>query len=241
VLEVCSNKSVEKREARKIRVPASIEVPEGEELSATVGAPNRGQLINAVAFPEANYYDIRCSGTAYSTKDVADRLGRSLAALRRRYEGQIIVADMSLKSGGHFRPHASHQSGRDVDIWLPIVGGRYAVSERCRRCGTPWCRPNTSEIDWGATWLLLQALVAPELGAELTQGEASSVGVSEIFIDLDADSHKKIRSAALEMVEEDEFKRIMRKVTENEHHKVHMHVRYACSLNDSGCIVRAVR
>ncbi|MGB1016620.1 MAG: penicillin-insensitive murein endopeptidase [Nannocystaceae bacterium] len=241
VLEVCSNKSVENREARKIRVPASIEVPEGEDPSITLGAPNRGQLINAVALPEANYYDLRCSGTAYSTKDVADRLGRSLALLRKRYRGQIIVADISLKSGGDFRPHASHQSGRDVDIWLPIVGGRYAVSERCRRCGTPWCRPDTAEIDWEATWLLLQALVAPELGAEPAHKRKPSVGVSEIFLDLDVDSREQIRRAALETVEEDEYKRIIGKVTDNERHKVHMHVRFACPLTDSDCINRSVK
>ena len=61
---------------------------------------------------------------------------------------RILRVGFSRRRGGRFRPHKSHQSGRDVDVRFP------------RKPGVPkWGEPNRHEIDWMATWLLFKALI----------------------------------------------------------------------------------
>ena len=68
---------------------------------------------------------------------------------RSGYEGTIEIASLSREVGRRLPPHVSHQSGRDVDIRLPLLP-TVPVTRR----------PNPDEIDWLATWALIESLLA---------------------------------------------------------------------------------
>ena len=152
----------------------------------------------------------------------------ALTDLRGRYDGQIIVGDLSLESGGAYGDHASHQTGRDVDIWLPVLGGCYRATPGCGHCRTPWCRPLASEIDWAATWDLITALRAT--GA-----------VQNIF--LDRSLHPELRAAAKAAgLSAPEVAATIRSepgavapVSHSAKHTQHIHVRFRCGPNEPGC------
>ena len=77
------------------------------------------------------------------------------------YDGELILADISKKSGGHFPPHSSHQAGRDIDIWLPTLKGVYKT-KYLNSGGERPRRPLFEEVDWYATWGLVRALIRTE-------------------------------------------------------------------------------
>ncbi|MBK6515916.1 MAG: penicillin-insensitive murein endopeptidase [Polyangiaceae bacterium] len=58
--------------------------------------------------------------------------------MRADYRGQIVIGDVSRRDGGPFGRHRSHRTGRDVDIWLPVIGGAYRSDPKCANCGTGW-------------------------------------------------------------------------------------------------------
>jgi hypothetical protein len=152
----------------------------------------------------------------------------ALTDLRGRYDGQLIVGDLSREPGGAYGHHASHQTGRDVDIWLPVLGGCYRATPGCGHCGTQWCRPLADEIDWAATWTLIATLRAT--GA-----------IQNIF--LDRSLHPELRAAAraagLPGPEVDTTIRseagAVALVSHSNDHTQHIHVRFRCGPNESGC------
>lgn len=155
----------------------------GEPTAARpLSPPTHGVLKAGVRLPRSVVYDLRCRYNAHAARFTAAHLFTGLARLRARYPGQIVIGDVSRKHGGPFGKHRSHQSGRDVDIWLPIRGGSYRTAPECSRCGNSWCRPQRDEIDWPGTWALIRAL-------------AATGAVEHVF--LDRALHPELRAAAL--------------------------------------------
>lgn len=176
-----------------------------------------------VPLPGSDEYDLRCAMNAYATPATAGHLLTALANLRARlrYRGQIVIGDLSREDGGAFGKHMSHQTGHDVDIWLPHRAGYYREEPACTRCATPWCRPRIDEIDWKATWQLIASLRAT--GA-----------IKQIF--LDRQLHGELREAARAAgVGEDEVQRLIPGVAVGtalvlhaDRHTRHIHVRFVC-------------
>lgn len=187
-----------------------------------------GRLERALQLPPHPDYDLRCPFNAHASSFTAANLLAALADLRGAYRGQIVVGDLSREDGGAYGPHLSHQSGRDVDVWLPIVGGQYRAAPACRQCGTPWCRPEPHEIDWRATWRLVAAL-------------AATGAVKQIF--LDRAHHEALRAAARAAGLDDAAlaRAIQRRpgapalVTHSAGHTRHLHVRFRCGPDDRDC------
>jgi hypothetical protein len=88
------------------------------------GRPDDGALVHALALPPSSDYTIRCPAHAHASSATITELMHALASFRNRsdYRGELVVGDLSQHSGGRYGPHRSHQSGRDVDLWLPIRG-----------------------------------------------------------------------------------------------------------------------
>lgn len=187
-----------------------------------------GRLERALRLPPHPDYDLRCPAHAHASSSTTSHLLAALADLRGEYRGQIVLGDLSREDGGAYGPHLSHQSGRDVDIWLPIVGGQYRTAPACRRCGTPWCRPEPGEIDWRATWRLVAAL-------------AATGAVRQIF--LDRSHHDSLRAAARTAgLDDPALARAIQArrgapalVTHSAGHTRHLHVRFRCAPDEPTC------
>jgi LysM repeat protein len=210
-----------------------------DKRAVSIGAPNAGKLVNGIQLPESDLYTRRYPHIMWGSSQTISNLQKAIAMFRRDvdYEDEIIVADISKKTGGHFNPHKSHQAGRDIDIWLPTLKGVYKRKYlEDDRKGRPY-RPSFSEIDWYATWGLARALI--QTGA-----------VEEIF--LDWTRQKYVYDAAVNMgatpEQLDEWIQYPRKQTSGKgifrhsaKHYTHMHVRFKCAEWEDECRTKPVR
>ncbi|MFV8750193.1 penicillin-insensitive murein endopeptidase [Nannocystaceae bacterium ST9] len=117
------------------------------------GHPNRGKIRGEpVQLPEIpELYTRRFDRIAHGSSHAIKTIVTAFANFRHEsgYEGEILVGSIARPNGGRFPPHKSHQSGRDVDIRLPML---------------PWFEttidPRAEEIDWRAVWALIDAFLA---------------------------------------------------------------------------------
>ncbi len=200
-------------------VPESFDVPEG---GLSVGRPNRGRLVNAVQLPESPLYTRGVKRVLWGSSYTIEQLQIAFANFRydTGFEHEIIVGSISKRNGRKLPPHKSHQSGRDVDIRLPLLAHVPDTKH-----------PNADEIDWYATWALIKALGATE-------------AVTVVF--LDADLHRRVYEAARTMGESREtlenyliFPQWRPKasplVRHSRGHDEHIHVRFRCADNEPRC------
>jgi hypothetical protein len=202
-------------------VPERFDVPVG---GRSVGRPHRGRLEHGALLPESDLYTRRqpTSGL-YGSSHTIEQLQRAFAIFRHDsgYEGTVIIGAMSRRWGGRFSPHVSHQSGRDIDIRLPMWP---SVPTSVRS-------PHPDEVDWYATWALIDAFIAT--------GE-----VSAIF--LDVSRHRYLYEAARAMGETPESLEPVIKwpnwtgktapvVHHADGHDTHIHVRIKCGPAEPRC------
>lgn len=118
--------------------------------SASLGAPNRGSLLNGVELTSAEDREVLNPERAWATANTADALERVAHALRRQYpDARLMVGDVSRKSGGYLGPHSSHQSGLDADLgYFYSQGGHW------------YTRARASNLDVERTWALVKALLS---------------------------------------------------------------------------------
>jgi penicillin-insensitive murein endopeptidase len=118
--------------------------------SASVGAPNRGSLLNGVALEPSPFWSVVRPERSWATAETAASIARAVDVVQRRFPRTptLYIGDISRKRGGYLRPHRSHQSGRDADI------GYYY------RDGAAWYLRATAEnLDCERTWALVEALI----------------------------------------------------------------------------------
>jgi hypothetical protein len=208
--------------------PAWLDIPQG---ALSHGHPNRGRISGEPCLlpdiPEL--YTRRFERIAHGSSHAIGLIVTAFANFRRDtgYEGEIFVGSISRPHGRRFAPHRSHQTGRDVDIRLPML---------------PWfpstISPPAEQIDWRAVWGLIDAFLATD-------------SVEMIFLD-----HKLQRPlyyAALSMgasVEEldqiitwphrdgNKGKKIIR---HSAGHEGHIHVRLRCGPDEPDCRTRLRR
>jgi murein endopeptidase len=193
-------------------------------------------LANGIWLPSVQEYKIRCQRHSYGTKFTVAQIIAATSRMREEfgYRGELVIGDLSKRSGGAYGPHRSHQNGRDVDVWLPIRGGKYKRDpQRCRYCNTDYCRPDPSEVDWDATWQLVKALAAI--------GHDKESPVKEIF--LDRTLHSELADAARrDGISETDVRRYVQYrgrnalVKDSPGHVHHMHVRFRCGEDTDSCI-----
>ena len=189
--------------------------------SVSVGTPNRGKIVNSIALPENNsLYTIRKPDESYGSTHTLYNVQLAIANFRQAsgYKGEVIIGDISKQGGGRLRPHSSHQSGRDVDIRLPLANAKGSSD-------------NAEDVDWDATWALLQAIVAT--------GEVQ-------YIFLSTSRQKLLYKAAKRAgASKDLLERMIqypRKsgtndglIRDESGHTAHFHVRFTCAPNETRC------
>jgi murein endopeptidase len=189
--------------------------------SVSVGKPNRGKLVNSIALPENKaLYTVRKPDEAFGSSHTLHNVQLAIANFRQAtgYSGEIVIGAISKQGGGRLRPHSSHQSGRDVDIRLPLKNAGGSAD-------------NMDDVDWDATWALLQAIVAT--------GEVQ-------YIFLSTSRQKRLYQAAKRAgASKDLIERMLqypRKSGSNDGiirdesgHTAHFHVRFTCAANETRC------
>lgn len=188
----------------------------------SVGRPDRGRIVNAAQVPiNEGLYTLRNPDHSYGSSFAVGQLTLGLQRFRATgFDREIVIQDMSRKAGGRFRPHESHQSGRDVDIRLPL-----------KRGVAPGTIPTAAaHVDWDATWQLVRALLSTEQVRFIFLSRARQRPLYEAA--LRAGASKQELSTLMQ------FPRKARTavVRHARGHMKHLHVRFRCGPEESACI-----
>ncbi len=201
-------------------IPDHFDIPQG---ALSVGRPDRGRLADGVLLPLSELYTrkVPTSGLWGSTHAI-EQIHRAFSIFRHDtgFDGEVVIGAISRHRGGRFSPHVSHQSGRDIDIRLPVWPGVPIHGA-----------PHPDEIDWYATWGLIKAFVQTD----------------EVFtIFLDVSRHRHLYEAARAMGETPETLEPVIKwprwsgssrpvVRHSPGHDTHIHVRIKCGPLEPRC------
>jgi hypothetical protein len=89
-------------------------------VGQSIGAPWGGQLHDPAELQPGEGYEIRRPLRAFGTQLTVDHVTEVLSEVREKFPDQHVlgIGDISQERGGKMTQHASHQSGRDIDIGL---------------------------------------------------------------------------------------------------------------------------
>ena len=191
----------------------------------SVGRPSDGRLVNGVQIPGSADYDRRYPGSAWGTSFAVRHLVDTLHRWREEsdYTGLLRLGAMSRQRGRRIGGHRSHQSGRDLDIRLPL---REGIADTMT--------PTPRRADWVAIYALVRAFEA-------------SGAVTRIFLDYRL--QKRLYKVAREAGADRETLRRLIQVPRGQRasrgllrhspgHDIHLHVRFACADHESECAGR---
>ena len=196
----------------------------------SVGAPWAGRLQHATALPPGDGYFLRRPGRAYGTQTTIELTERAIGETLDAFPDEHVLAigDISAPSGGTITQHRSHQSGRDIDVGLFY---------RDKPAGYPasFVHADEDNLDCAATFKLLESFLATA---------DDDGGVQMIFLDFDVQGI--LYDWALDHgVSERRLERIFQYphgrgssegiVRHEPNHDNHMHVRFRCPAEDTGC------
>ncbi|MBX7080399.1 MAG: penicillin-insensitive murein endopeptidase [Nannocystaceae bacterium] len=186
----------------------------------SVGLPQRGRLEQGVRLPDSPLWTQMHPTRAFGSSHTIETVRRAFAILRNDigYRGGVTIGALSRPHGGRFPPHRSHQSGRDIDVRLPLRPGLEDVRH-----------PRADDIDWYAAWAIIDAF--------LRTGE-----VEAIFLELGR--HEKLYTAARALgVERERLHGLLRwgnwngdvVVRHSDGHDTHVHIRIRCGADEPRC------
>lgn len=123
------------------RIPTDgYNIPETDDAQeVTYNIPKSGQFAR---LPERGYGWISNPGSPDSQRWGRIEVIQALIAIAKAWKDQgnilpIVYGDISLKNGGPFPPHVSHQSGIDIDIRpIGFTAGRVTVTSNYNRAKT---------------------------------------------------------------------------------------------------------
>lgn len=117
----------------------------------SVGTPDSGLLIGAVALPDGPLWKVRDPLEAFGTAETIDFITAAVGAVEARHPGspRLLIGDISGTDGGRLNRHRSHQAGRDADI-----GFYYSTGEAAE-----FRAPRRNELDLTRTWSLVRAFL----------------------------------------------------------------------------------
>jgi len=123
-----------------------------ESLGAlSIGAPNAGLLFNGIPLPESPLWTIRNAQEAFGTPETVAFIKAAVESVLARFPDlpPLCIGDLSRPDGGRLNRHASHQSGRDVDLGFYLAEGP----------APDFMSVKPAKIDLARTWALVRALV----------------------------------------------------------------------------------
>lgn len=187
-----------------------------------LGTPQDGELVAGVQIPPGPGYELRYPNGAWGTTWAVRQLIAALDDFNARsdYPHPIKIGTMSRQRGGKVGGHVSHQTGRDVDVRLPM---RAAVPQGLK--------PTPRRVDWTVTWQLIQAFARTSI-------------VQVIFLDYKV-QRRLYRAAKAAGASEEELDALLQYprgkranlglVRHSPGHRGHIHVRFPCGPHESLC------
>ena len=197
-----------------------------DKRALSIERPNDGKLWWGYPMPEGLHWILKSRRKQWGSELTVETLVNALNTFAKRYPdaAPVVVGDLSRKRGGDAGgAHASHQSGRDVDL------GLFSADSSKDQA---FVELNTEELDLELTWGLIHSLI-----------ESGKVQV--IFL---GERHQRALSAYLKEAEglsSEELAKIFeypaRKHSHEaliqawDHHNDHMHVRFVCAPDNWRC------
>jgi len=198
-----------------------------------IGHVNAGRLIHGVRLDCANDKELRCLPgwtNRWGTTDLVTLLRRTGRAVWDRHHIQLGVGDLSAERGGPIPRHASHQSGRDVDIAFFVLDANdksvalndyIGFRDDGRAIASPALRFDTKK-----NWTVVAALVS---GPVRVQHIFVSNGLRDLLL-----AHGRAMGASADVL--DRAARAMHQPSGAAPHANHFHVRVACPADSTACI-----
>ena len=199
-------------------------------LGQSRGHTNSGRLRRPTRLHKGKGYFIRRAHRSYGAEHTVAYTKRMVRSVRRQFPKvhTLAIGDISAVKGGKITRHASHQSGRDIDI------GFYF---RRKPSGYPssFVVATTKNLHFGATWKMLREFV------ELAN---RPLGVEKIFMSY---STQRIlyKMAKKRGIPERQLRAMFQYprgkfasegfIRHEPGHDEHIHVRFKCPPKDAGC------
>ena len=210
--------------------PKAKEPPIRVVRGQSVGRPHKGKLKNGVQLPHDPGYYRRRTNSAWGAQHVVDYTRAAVAAVRKKHPKvhRLAVGDLSSKKGGWIAGHASHQSGRDIDLGLYF---------KARPAGYPkeFVAASKGRLHVAATWTLVYSLY---------KSSSKPGGARKIFLDYSIQK-SLYKHARAQGVSRATLKKVLqypdgrwakkRLVQHVHNHHDHLHVRFGCPPKDKSC------
>ena len=215
--------------------PAHASTPTG----GSVGTPQDGTLEGGFEVPltgahHAFYGPVEARGTHFATLEVAALVAPVATTVSRELPGPpLVLGDLSADGGGRLARHASHTSGRDIDVLFYVLDarGEPVPARGFRRFdGDGRCRDDgcALQLDVPRTWWAVRTLVASREPA--VQYLFVSNGLRALLLGWAerAGEHPELLRRA---------RRVLRQPRDAAAHDDHLHVRTYCTPSDHavGC------
>jgi poly-gamma-glutamate capsule biosynthesis protein CapA/YwtB (metallophosphatase superfamily)/murein endopeptidase len=187
--------------------------------SESVGHTSNGMLKNPATIKKetTHYYSHKHSRNRfYGTIELVNMIEKAGCITAKAIGARIDIHDLSDKEGGKLSGHASHQSGRDVDMGLYFNKNNKVYNDFEDATGS-----KIKYFDANANWILIKALLA-------------SGNIKAIY--LDQQLINKLKEYA-QQSEPDQtiIKKAFSKLKHWKSHKDHYHVRIYCPIDDNQC------
>ncbi len=199
-------------------------------LGQSHGHTNAGHLRRPTRLAKGKGYYIRRAHRSYGAEHTVAYTKRMIRSVRRQFPKvhTLAIGDISAVNGGKITRHASHQSGRDIDI------GFYF---RRKPSGYPssFVVATMKNLHFGATWKMLREFV------DLAN---RPLGVEKIFMSY---STQRIlyKMAKKRGIPERQLRAMFQYprgrfasegfIRHEPGHDEHIHVRFKCPPRDTGC------
>lgn len=196
-----------------------------DEPPQSIGSPNRGKLKNGMPLPEGEAWRLRpVRRRAYGTHTTVNSLVQAFQAYGQQFPDspKIRVGELAKRTGGRVSPHASHRSGRDVDIGYVFRGDDNGEDR--------WRFMNERNFDAEKNWALIQEI--------LKSGQVQTIYVSKKLQKL---LHREAARTlpAAELAAIFEYPRTEQSphatIQHWKGHHNHMHVRFQCEPGNRRC------
>lgn len=217
----------------------SAPTPLAPGLFGSVGVPNQGVQTGAVELPARGkgYERYRPQGhNHWGRPRLVSALTRIAAEIEDELPGStLVIGDLGAQSGGKIPGHASHRSGRDVDLLFytltpagaPIASPGFVRFEADALAVVP-DSGDYVRLDLARQWLLVKKLV-----------NDAEIGVQFLFVSKPIEAllmdYARARGEPLEL--QYRAQTVMLQPGDSLPHDDHLHLRIACSPEESqaGC------